>query len=59
METALVRVDAKIPENGGVAIEYPLSQRAQRIDWLITGEGEDARRLRVPTAADCPESGGN
>ena len=43
MEMAKVLKDDEIPDDAGIAIEYQLPQSSRRIDFIITGEGEDAR----------------
>jgi len=41
-----VLADDGIPDNSGVAIEYTLPQTSKRIDFILTGKGQD----RQPTA---------
>lgn len=43
LEMAKVLQDEEIPQDAGVAIEYQLPQSSKRIDFLITGEDEQAR----------------
>lgn len=43
LEMAKVLQDEEIPSDAGVAIEYQLPQTSKRIDFVISGEDEDAR----------------
>lgn len=43
LEMAKVLQDDEIPGDAGVAIEYQLPQSSKRIDFVIAGEGDDAR----------------
>lgn len=43
LEMAKVLGDDEIPADAGVAIEYQLPQTSKRIDFVITGEDEQAR----------------
>jgi len=43
LEMAKVLQDEEIPDDAGVAIEYQLPQTAKRIDFVITGEDDQAR----------------
>ena len=47
LEMAKVLRDDEIPDDAGVAIEYQLPQSARRIDFIITGEDQDARPMVV------------
>ena len=42
-EMARVLQDEEIPSDAGVAIEYQLPQTSKRIDFVISGEDEEAR----------------
>jgi hypothetical protein len=42
MEMAKVLKDDEIPDDAGIAIEYQLPQSSKRIDFIITGEDEEA-----------------
>jgi len=42
-----VLADDGIPENSGVAIEYTLPQTTKRIDFILTGKGEDQRSMAI------------
>lgn len=39
--------DPEIPEDSGVAIEYKLPQTSRRIDFVLTGAGEDDRETAI------------
>lgn len=43
LEMAKVLQDEEIPSDAGVAIEYQLPQTSKRIDFVISGEDEEAR----------------
>ena len=47
MEMAKVLRDDEIPDDAGIAIEYQLPQSSRRIDFIITGEDQDARSTVV------------
>ncbi|HEX7639981.1 MAG TPA: DNA/RNA helicase domain-containing protein [Burkholderiaceae bacterium] len=43
MEMAKVLRDDEIPDDAGIAIEYQLPRSTKRIDFIITGEDDEAR----------------
>lgn len=47
LEMAKVLQDEEIPSDAGIAIEYQLPQAGKRIDFMITGEDENAHQRVV------------
>jgi len=39
--------DEEIPGNSGVAIEYTLPQTSKRIDFILTGMGQDRQSVAI------------